>query len=89
MILQIEQNEQLALVRESARQFAREFIKPYIMEWDEKQHFPVELFKRMGEYGFMGVLVPAKYNGAGLGCQEHITILAVVSKVCGCMGLFW
>lgn len=87
MILQIEQNEQLALVRESARQFAREFIKPYIMEWDEKQHFPVELFKRMGEYGFMGVLVPEKYNGAGLGYQEYITILDEISKVCGSIGL--
>ncbi|SFS74474.1 acyl-CoA dehydrogenase family protein [Sphingobacterium wenxiniae] len=87
MILQIQENEQLALVRESARQFAREFIKPYVMEWDEKQYFPVELFKKMGEYGFMGILVPEKYNGAGLGYQEYITILDEISKVCGSIGL--
>lgn len=87
MILQIQQNEQLALVQDSAMQFAREFIKPYVMEWDEKQYFPVELFKKMGEYGFMGVLVPEKYHGAGLGYQEYITILDEISKVCGSIGL--
>lgn len=87
MILQIQENEQLALVKESARQFAREFIKPYVMDWDEKQYFPVDLFKKMGEYGFMGVLVPERYNGAGLGYQEYITILDEISKVCGSVGL--
>ncbi|MBD1424141.1 acyl-CoA dehydrogenase family protein [Sphingobacterium arenae] len=87
MISQKQQNEQLALVRNSAQQFAKEFIKPYMMEWDEKQYFPVELFKKMGEYGFMGVLVPEKYNGAGLGYQEYITILDEISKVCGSIGL--
>lgn len=87
MILQIQENEQLALVRQSARQFAREFIKPYVMDWDERQYFPVDLFKKMGEYGFMGVLVPEKYNGAGLGYQEYITILDEISKVCGSIGL--
>ncbi|WP_394344447.1 acyl-CoA dehydrogenase family protein [Sphingobacterium lumbrici] len=77
----------MALVRESARQFAQTHIKPYIMEWDESQYFPVELFKKMGEYGFMGVLVPEKYNGTGLGYQEYITILDEISKVCGSIGL--
>lgn len=87
MISQIQENEQLALVGQSARQFATEFIKPYVMEWDEKQYFPVDLFKKMGEYGFMGILVPEKYNGAGLGYQEYITILDEISKVCGSIGL--
>jgi len=87
MILQKQQNEQLALVQDSALQFAKEFIKPHMMEWDEKQYFPVELFKKMGEYGFMGVLVPEKYQGGGLGYQEYITILDEISKVCGSIGL--
>ncbi|NGM65576.1 acyl-CoA dehydrogenase [Sphingobacterium sp. SGR-19] len=85
--MQTQQNEQLALVRDSARQFAKEFIMPYVMEWDEKQFFPVELFKEMGDYGFMGVLVPEKYQGAGLRYQEYITILDEISKVCGSIGL--
>lgn len=48
------ENEQLALVRESARQFAKDFIKPHIMDWDEKQFFPVELFKKNRTAGLYG-----------------------------------
>lgn len=86
-MLQTHQNEQLALVRESAKQFTHEFIKPYLMDWDEKQYFPIDLFKKMGEYGFMGIIVPEKYNGAGLSYQEYITILDEISQVCGSIGL--
>ncbi|MFD2598294.1 acyl-CoA dehydrogenase family protein [Sphingobacterium corticis] len=79
--------EQLRMVRESARDFAQTYIKPYIMAWDEPQIFPIDLFKKLGEYGFMGILVPEKYNGAGLSYQEYITILDEISKVCGSIGL--
>lgn len=87
MIRPIEHNKQMALIQDKAHQFAHEFIKPYVMEWDEKQYFPVELIKKMGEHGFMGILVPAAYNGAGLGYQEYITILDEISAVCGAIGL--
>ncbi len=86
-MLYIHENEQQALVRKSVRDFARIHIKPYIMEWDEKQYFPVELFKKLGEQGFMGILVPQEFNGSGLGYQEYITILDEISKVCGGIGL--
>ncbi|TDQ72200.1 acyl-CoA dehydrogenase family protein [Sphingobacterium yanglingense] len=79
--------EQMVMIRESAREFAKTHIKPFVMEWDEKQYFPVELFKKMGDYGFMGILVPEKYHGAGLTYQEYITILDEISKVCGSIGL--
>lgn len=79
--------EQMVMVRESAREFAKTHIKPFVMEWDEKQFFPVELFKKMGEYGFMGIIVPEKYQGAGLSYQEYITILDEISQVCGSIGL--
>lgn len=81
------ESEQMALVRESAREFSRTHIKPHVMEWDEQQHFPKDLFHKMGEYGFMGILVPEEYGGAGLGYQEYITILDEISKVCGSIGL--
>lgn len=81
------ESEQMALVRESAREFSRTNIKPHVMEWDEQQHFPKDLFHKMGEYGFMGILVPEEYGGAGLGYQEYITILDEISKVCGSIGL--
>ena len=86
-MLQIFENEQLALVREAARKFAKDFIKPHVMDWDESQHFPVDLFKKMGAYGFMGILVPEKFGGAGLDYQAYVSILDEISQVCGSIGL--
>ncbi len=79
--------EQLQLIQESTRDFAESFIRPNIMEWDEAQVFPVELFRKLGEYGLMGVLVPEEYGGSGLGYQEYITIVDEISQVCGSIGL--
>jgi alkylation response protein AidB-like acyl-CoA dehydrogenase len=79
--------ENLKLIRQSARDFAESYIRPYVMEWDESQHFPKELFQKMGEYGFMGVLVPEEYQGSNLGYQAYITIIEEVAKVCGSIGL--
>ncbi|MGG5901968.1 acyl-CoA dehydrogenase family protein [Sphingobacterium daejeonense] len=79
--------EQLTLVKESARNFANTYIKPHVMKWDESQTFPIELFKNLGDHGFMGILVPEEYGGSGLNYQEYITILDEISKVCGSIGL--
>ncbi len=79
--------ENLDLIRESARNFAEQNIRPYVMEWDEAQYFPRELFRKMGDLGFMGVLVPEELGGSGLGYQEYITIIEEVAKVCGSIGL--
>jgi alkylation response protein AidB-like acyl-CoA dehydrogenase len=74
-------------VRQSARDFAQQFIRPYVMEWDEKQEFPLQLFKEMGKQGFMGVLVPEQYGGAGLTYFEYVAVIQEVAKVCGSIGL--
>ncbi|NRB48251.1 MAG: acyl-CoA dehydrogenase family protein [Saprospiraceae bacterium] len=87
MTVQVEYTEDLQMIMESARDFAENYIRPHVMEWDETQHFPVDVFRKMGEYGFMGILVPEIYGGAGLGYQEYITILEEISKVCGSIGL--
>ena len=79
--------ENLQIIRESARDFAEQNIKPHVLEWDESQHFPIDLFHKMGEFGFMGVLVPEQYNGSGFGYQEYITIIEEIAKVCGSIGL--
>ena len=79
--------DNLQMIRESARDFAETYIRPHVMEWDEPQFFPVDLFHRMGEHGFLGVLVPEAYQGAGLGYQEYITIIEEIAKVCGSIGL--
>jgi len=79
--------EQLQLIKESTKNFAETYIRPHIMEWDESQVFPVEVFKKLGEYGLMGVLVPEIYGGSGLGYQEYVTIIDEISQVCGSIGL--
>lgn len=79
--------EQLQLIQESTRDFAENFIRPHVMEWDEAQVFPVDVFRKLGEYGLMGVLVPEEYGGSGLGYQEYITIVDEISQVCGSIGL--
>jgi alkylation response protein AidB-like acyl-CoA dehydrogenase len=80
-------SESAALIQESARQFAETHIRPHVMEWDEAQHFPVDLMRSMGDHGFLGILVDEKYGGAGLGYQEYITLIIEIAKVCGSIGL--
>lgn len=80
-------SENNKMVREMARDFAEKYIRPFVMEWDEAQMFPVETFKQMGELGLMGILVPEEYGGSGFGYQEYVTALVEVSKVCGSIGL--
>ncbi len=85
--MNVETLENLQLIKESARDFAETYIRPHVMEWDEVSHFPVELFHQMGNYGFLGVLVPEQYGGAGLGYQEYITVIEEIAQVCGSIGL--
>jgi alkylation response protein AidB-like acyl-CoA dehydrogenase len=74
-------------VAQTARDFANQNIKPCLMEWDEKQEFPLHIFKELGKLGLMGVLVPEKYGGAGLTYLEYSAIIQEISKVCGSIGL--
>ncbi len=80
-------SDELNFIRESAKDFAKKEILPNVMKWDEAQHFPVEIFKKMGELGFMGLLVPEAYGGSGLGYSEYITIIDEISQICGSVGL--
>ena len=75
------------LVAQSAKSFTDKFIKPHVMDWDESQHFPKDLFKKAGEFGFMGVLVPESLGGSGLGYHEYVSIIEEISKVDPSIGL--
>lgn len=86
-MFQVSSDEHLMLVKESARNFAMTYIKPHVMAWDEAQLFPIDVFKKLGEHGFMGIIVPEQYGGSGLSYQEYISILDEISKVCGSIGL--
>ena len=80
-------SETQQLVAASARDFAEQYIRPNVMKWDESQEFPVEVFKKAGELGFMGVLVPEEYGGSGLGYHEYIAIVDEISQVDPSIGL--
>ena len=74
-------------VARAARVFAAREIRPYVMEWDEQQHFPLEVLQSLGKLGMMGVLVPEQYGGAGLGYFEYNAVIQEIAKVCGSIGL--
>jgi alkylation response protein AidB-like acyl-CoA dehydrogenase len=87
MSISKELRENMTLIRQSARDFAETYIRPHVMEWDESQHFPVDVMHKLGEHGFLGVLVPEKYQGSGLGYQEYISVIEEIAKVCSSVGL--
>jgi alkylation response protein AidB-like acyl-CoA dehydrogenase len=80
-------SETQTMIAESIRDFAEKNIRPYIMQWDEAQTFPVSLLKKLGEMGFMGILVPEELGGSGLGYHEYITIIEEIAKVDPSIGL--
>jgi alkylation response protein AidB-like acyl-CoA dehydrogenase len=82
-----EPTENQAMIAQMVRDFADKHIRPKMMEWDESQEFPVEVFKKLGELGLMGVLVPQEYGGSGFGYFEYVTAIVELSKVCGSIGL--
>lgn len=80
-------SENQSMIADMIREFAAREIVPYQMEWDETQEFPVPLFKKLGELGLMGVLVPQDYQGAGFGYMEYVTAISEISKADGSIGL--
>lgn len=85
--MNFELNETQQMIASSIKEFAEKNIRPFIMEWDEAQIFPVELFKKLGEMGYMGVLVPEELGGSGLSYDEYITVVEEISKVDSSIGL--
>jgi len=79
--------ENQEMIAQTVRDFAEKNIRPYLMDWDESQTFPIEVFKKLGELGLMGVLVPEEYGGAGLGYFEYVTAIQELARVCGSVGL--
>jgi alkylation response protein AidB-like acyl-CoA dehydrogenase len=85
--MNFETSEITAQVAQTARNFAQQHILPHVMEWDETQEFPVQIFKQMGQLGLMGVLVPEIYGGSGLSYFEYKVVIEEIAKVCGSIGL--
>lgn len=82
-----EATENQQIIAESAREFAKQHIAPHVMDWDESQTFPVEVFKKLGEMGFMGILVPEELGGSGLSYHEYVAIVDEISQIDPSIGL--
>jgi alkylation response protein AidB-like acyl-CoA dehydrogenase len=85
--MDFELNEEQLQVKMSVREFAEGEIAPHVREWDESQHFPAELMPKLAAQGFMGVIFPEEYGGAGMGYVEYVTIIEELSRVDGSVGI--
>ncbi|MCE2732615.1 MAG: acyl-CoA dehydrogenase family protein [Flammeovirgaceae bacterium] len=81
------ETENQKMIAQMIRDFGAKEIKPYMMEWDETQEFPIDLFHKLGNLGLMGVLVPENYGGAGFGYLEYVTAIVELAKIDGSIGL--
>jgi len=85
MSFQLSENQ--VAIADMIRKFGKDHIYPKMMEWDESQEFPVEVFKKLGELGLMGVLVPTEYGGSGFGYSEYVTAITELGSICGSIAL--
>lgn len=85
--ISFEPSEHERMIVQMVRDFGAAEIRPNMMEWDESQHFPTDVFRKMGHLGLMGVLVPEQYGGSGFGYHEYATAIAELSKIDGSIGL--
>ncbi len=85
--MQFEESENQKMIAEMIRNFGKKEMEPNIMIWDESQEFPIQLFKKLGKLGLMGVLVPHEYGGSGFGYHEYITAISELAKIDGSIGL--
>jgi alkylation response protein AidB-like acyl-CoA dehydrogenase len=74
-------------LRRTVREFAEGEIAPHVMEWDEASKFPSEIIPKLAEMGFLGVIFPEKYGGAGMGYVEYAIIIEELSRVDGSIGI--
>ncbi|MCZ8354181.1 MAG: acyl-CoA dehydrogenase family protein [Cyclobacteriaceae bacterium] len=82
-----EETENQKMIAQMIRDFGAKEIKPFMMDWDETQEFPINLFHKLGNLGLMGVLVPENYGGAGFGYLEYVTAIVELAKIDGSIGL--
>lgn len=80
-------NENQRLIAEMIRSFGAKEITPFRRQWDDNSFFPVEVLKKLGELGLMGVLVPTEYGGSGFGYNEYVTAILELSKIDPSIGL--
>jgi alkylation response protein AidB-like acyl-CoA dehydrogenase len=85
--MNFEQNENQRMIAQMVRDFAEKEIRPNMNKWDADEHFPVDVMKKMGELGLLGIFVPEEYGGSGFTYFEYATALMELGRVCGGIGL--
>jgi len=76
-----ELTEEQQQTKQSIREFAEAELKPHVSEWDEAQHFPIELLPKFAELGLTGIIFPEEYGGAGMGYIEYAIIIEEIARV--------
>jgi len=79
--------EEQRAIQETAREFARREVDPIVDEIDEQQKFPREVMKKAGELGFLGIIFPEEYGGAGLGYIEYVIVVTELSRIDPSVGI--
>ena len=85
MDFEISENQQM--ISQMVKDFAEKEIRPNLNQWDDEEHFPIDVMKKMGELGLLGIYIPEEYGGSGFGYFEYVTALIELGKVCGGVGL--
>ena len=85
--MNFQEQDTIAAIRGMVRDFAAQEMAPHVLDWDETQHFPRDLFRKMGQLGLMGMLVPEAYGGSGLGYHEYAAAIEELAAACGAVGL--
>jgi hypothetical protein len=79
--VEFELTEEQLQIKRSIREFAEAELRPHVTEWDEAQHFPIELLPKLAELGLTGVIFPERYGGAGMGYIEYAIIIEEIARV--------
>lgn len=85
--MNFEKNENQLMIAQMVRDFAEKEIKPYMNQWDAEEHFPIDVMKKLGNLGLLGIYIPESYGGSGFTYYEYATALMELGKVCGGIGL--
>ena len=80
-------NENQKMIADMIQQFGKQNITPFVREWDDNQIFPVDVFKKLGELGLMGVFVPNEYGGSGFSYTEYVTAIEQLAILDPSIGL--
>jgi alkylation response protein AidB-like acyl-CoA dehydrogenase len=75
------------VIRQHIRAFVEEEIKPVALQYDESQEFPTEIFRKLGDLGYLGIVIPPEYGGSGMGYLEYAIVVEEVARACPAMAL--